>query len=250
LNSTPEAATMTSRGTSPTLQFTTDEHTPMKRAMSRKPRRLTLSGQDSHTLEPRHLLTAVTVGLSIEVAPLPERVGMSIGHAVTEPAHNNAFALTTQATPTVVSPHATSAWNVAAAPKTFNSLQDAAIDWGNSFNGESITCDQEYGSSFYQNPDGTYSYSDPAIGTDHVSVTPSSPPNGQALAGVIHSHAAYNPTYGEGNFHFSPGDIAAAKASKVPEYMTNPRGELLLYDLGTGNEVLISTSMPKDPNSP
>ncbi len=241
---------MTSRGTSPTLQFTTDEHTPMKRAMSRKPTRFALSGQDSHALEPRHLLTAVTVGLSIEVAPLPERVGMSIGHAVTEPTHNKAFALTTQATPTVVSPHATSASSVDAVPKKFNSLRDAAIDWGNSFNGESITCDQEYGSSFYQNPDGTYSYSDPEIGTDHISVTPSLPPNGQTVVGDIHSHAAYNPTYGAGNDHFSQTDRDDAKANGFPSYLTTPKGELLLYDLGTGNEVLISTSMPRDPNHP
>ncbi len=81
---------MASRGTSPRLTAfmlhrTTDEHTPMKRAMSRKPRRFTLSGQDSHTLEPRHLLTAVNVGSLTEVLPLPNHAGLTIGHTVALP---------------------------------------------------------------------------------------------------------------------------------------------------------------------
>jgi len=99
LNSALKTAIVTSRGTSPTLQFTTDEHTPMKLAMSRKPRRFALSGQDSHALEPRHLLTTVNVGSLTGLVPLPNHVELSIGHAIVTSSHVPA----SSATPVVAS---------------------------------------------------------------------------------------------------------------------------------------------------
>ena len=136
-----------------------------------------------------------------------------------------------------------------AAPKTFATLNDAAKDWGITYNTLSIKNNKEYGSTFYQNTNGTYSYSDPAIESSS-GVTPSSPPAGKTKVGVIHSHAAYDPDYGLGNEHCSPADSDAAKAGKVPDYLATPSGDLLLYDLGTGNKVLISTAMPRDPHDP
>ncbi len=61
----------------------------MKRAMSRKPRRFALSGQDSHALEPRHLLTAVNVGSLTGVLPPPNHVGLTIGHVVAPATHGH-----------------------------------------------------------------------------------------------------------------------------------------------------------------
>ncbi len=235
--------------------------------MSYSRKRFVLSTQDSHALEPRHLLTAAHVGSFTEVPPLQNHVGLSIGHVVAP--HDQASAaskvdatnvtthsvaprsslsgfthqLTSGATPTSVSP------SVAAATKTFTSLDAAAKDWGNSYNQLSITNNKEYGSTFYKNADGTYSYSDPAVGTN-ASVTPAPPPAGQTAVGVIHSHAAYDPVYGPNNEHFSSTDIAAAKADNIPYYLATPCGDLLLYDLGTGDEVLVSNALPRDPNDP
>ena len=78
----------------------------MKRAMSRKPRRFVLSGQDSHALEPRHLLTTVNVGSLTGVLPLPNHVGLTIGHVVAPNTHGHA-SVGVQAAATGHTTHAT-----------------------------------------------------------------------------------------------------------------------------------------------
>ncbi len=107
MTSALEAETMTNRETSPTLQLTTDEHTSMKRAMSRKPRRFALSGQDSHALEPRHLLTTVNVGSLTGLVPLPNHASLTIGHAVAHATHTPASVGVHAAFTTGTSNHAT-----------------------------------------------------------------------------------------------------------------------------------------------
>ena len=67
---------------------------------------------------------------------------------------------------------------------------------------------------------------------------------------MIHSHAAYDSYYGLGNEHFSQSDINYAKDRNLKGYLTTPSGELLYYDQGSGNEVLISSNIPFDPNDP
>jgi len=63
---------------------------PIKRALSRKPRRFTLSSQDPHILEPRYLLTAVNIGSLTGGLPQPNHAGLSIGHAVVPATHTPA----------------------------------------------------------------------------------------------------------------------------------------------------------------
>ena len=219
--------------------------------MSYNRKRFTLSDRDSLTLEPRHLLTTA------HVASFAPAIPSHVGSPLSQPSATSNFVTTDAATSSAAHPSTLSTAPLpafvspvsAAAPKTFTTLDNAAKDWGATYNKLSIDNNKEYGSSIYQNADGTYSYSDPAVG-GKASVTPAPPPAGKTAVGVIHSHAAYDPAIGLGNEHFSPGDIAAAKAGQLQEYLTTPSGELLLYDLGSGNEVLISTTMPSDPNDP
>ena len=68
---------------------------------------------------------------------------------------------------------------------------------------------------------------------------------------IIHSHAAYDPSYKDGNNNFSPdADIVWAERENLDLYVTTPDGSLKKYDPKTNTVTTISTDMPKDPKNP
>lgn len=112
--------------------------------------------------------------------------GAFVGPVPLQPA---AYAAPTDPTPAPDPDPAPTAAALAPAPAqpTFATPEEAAADWGNHFNGPSITEGQEYGSTIYMNPDGTYSYTPPAQGGND-SVVVSQPTGGETVVADIHSH--------------------------------------------------------------
>lgn len=135
----------------------------------------------------------------------------------------------------------------APAQPTFKTPEEAAADWGKKYNGPSITEGQEYGSTIYKNPDGTYSYTPPAKG-GNASVTPSKPTGGETVVGDIHSHGKYETGYDNNNF--SSADKADNDAKKIPGFLTSPDGRLQKYDPATKKVTVTATDLPSDPNDP
>ena len=129
-------------------------------------------------------------------------------------------------------------------PKKFDSMDSAAVDFAQTYNDDSIRENCEYGSSIYQNPDGTYSYTVPRKG-DRMSVKPSCHPRQRSVA-VIHTHTNGIP-YGEDTDNFSYTDIDNANSDNIPSYLVLPFGELMKYDptiplLGSGRQSRVPAS--------
>ncbi len=98
-------------------------------------------------------------------------------------------------------------------------------------NGQSIKEDREYAGFLYQNSDGTYSYT-----AAFPSIEDSSGP-GQALSAYsqvpiawYHTHGAYNPAIGAGNYLYSLADKNFSDVTQKPNYMADPRNNVHRYD--------------------
>jgi RHS repeat-associated protein len=85
---------------------------------------------------------------------------------------------------------------------------------------------REYGTTLYENSDGTFSYSEPYKNStgpsSEVTPQPDARPSGTDLAGYHHSHQT---TGG-----FSGGDFANGYWDKVPVYMTDPSENTYKFD--------------------
>ena len=129
----------------------------------------------------------------------------------------------------------------------FATPDDAAKDWGDYYNGDSIKHNIEYSSAiYYDQKTGTYSYAPASTGSsDKVDVV-TNVPQGTDYAAGIHSHGAYE---GSGNNEFSTDDHEAAEATGEEAYLATPNGSLLRYD-NQGHEEEVSTDLPSDPNDP
>ena len=135
----------------------------------------------------------------------------------------------------------------------FNSLDATAVDFGKTYNDDSIRKNREYGSSAYMTIDSKgglkYSYTEARIGKS-ASVTPSSPRVGSPTVAILHTHAAYDPSLGSGNDVFSPDDKQIATNLSVSIYVATPSGSLQVFNPKTGKITTSSTSMASDPNDP
>lgn len=132
----------------------------------------------------------------------------------------------------------------------FNSKDDAANDFGKTYNDNSIDQKKEYGSSIYEvKKDGQiyFTYTEPNVG-DEDSVTPSSPGPTEQTVGKLHTHGAYDPKYDNNNF--SPKDIEVSESQNLEHYVVTPNGSLKKYDPNTNNPTTVNTNMPSDPNDP
>jgi RHS repeat-associated protein len=141
----------------------------------------------------------------------------------------------------------------------YNSIEDAARNWGETYNGQSIRDNEEYGSTIYeviQKGVTYYTYSVPNIGKGGASVTVSLEPNGAKAVADIHSHAAYDPAYDNNNFSNDGnggGDIPDNDRTGLLGFLTTPNGSFKKYDPVSGLETLINQSMDfdrRDPTSP
>ena len=126
----------------------------------------------------------------------------------------------------------------------FSTIEEAAIDFGITYNDDSIKNDREYGASVYK-VTGGYTYTIPSRGTSDsviMSVSPSDP----SIA-FLHTHAAYNPEYD--NENFSSTDKKTAIKKGIDIYVATPGGTLKVFNPEANTTTLVSTDMPTE-NTP
>ncbi len=123
----------------------------------------------------------------------------------------------------------------------FGSVDDAAIDFANCYNGLSIHKNREYATYFYLAGTTTetrhflffswtvevnqYSYSEPFSGDEDGVVENLDRIDGNKVVALGHTHAAYDSRYK--NDEFSPQDKLIAKTFNKPLYVATPIGKLL-----------------------
>ena len=122
----------------------------------------------------------------------------------------------------------------------------AALAWAYEFNGQSIIDGKEYGSSIYQNPDGTYSYTEPNVGTV-AEVTISMPEDRSSVVATVHSHVIADIL---ARNEFSPWDKSTDVSDKMNGYLATSNGSLLKHDWKSGNVSTLSKNIPSDKNDP
>jgi RHS repeat-associated protein len=132
--------------------------------------------------------------------------------------------------------------NPGGAGAKFQSMDDAAIDWGMKYNDNSIVGQAEYNSTIYRKGDG-YAYTKPRVGSDYGSYRSRSG-IGKVDVGEIHSHAAF---VARSDDNFSPDDIDGYKTMGEgwTAYLATPMGALHKW----GTIEPISTNLPSDPKS-
>ena len=107
---------------------------------------------------------------------------------------------------------------------SFNTIEEAARDFGLEYNDNSIQENVEYGVTINMNADGTFSYNNPNIGNhDGVRIILGNNP-----VAILHTHAAYSDMHD--NELFSPVDITSSESTGLPSYLTTPSGSLLEYN--------------------
>ncbi|NIZ41046.1 DUF4329 domain-containing protein [Entomospira entomophila] len=125
-------------------------------------------------------------------------------------------------------------------------MDDAAIDFAMTYNGQSIEDNLEYGTSIYEtevkDKDGNmvkkYYYIIPNRGTIHSVKFAHDSNNKDKRVAMIHTHGGYNPGYDGNNFSdFRPhifakrrGDIPLADRDGLISYLVTPNGSLKKYD--------------------
>jgi RHS repeat-associated protein len=154
----------------------------------------------------------------------------------------------------------------------FSSPNEAAIDWGMTYNDNSIKDNKEYGSTIFKvvTADGVvkYTYTIPNVSKSDEVVTPSKGDTKfKDRVATVHSHAAYDKSLDhtkenvkesqkkDNNNEFSYEDETNATNSIVrkPIYVATPSGELKKFDAKVhkpGESETISTELPSDDKSP
>jgi RHS repeat-associated protein len=165
----------------------------------------------------------------------------------------------------------------------FNTADEAAEDFARTYNAESISAKQEYGSAIYRikivsyvitTKDPTkplsilnfkiakivtyfYYYNDPVIGKKGNSVTPNVFPNGDTLVATVHTHANYSyGQYNDENFSDGAGsDLWWSNLFHMNSYVVTPGGYLKKYTYNNkkdanGGVTILASDIPWDPNYP
>jgi RHS repeat-associated protein len=128
----------------------------------------------------------------------------------------------------------------------FETVQLAAKDWGDYYNGASILRGVEFGSTIYKTiVDGETGYAYSVANEGRADrVTLSQPDNGETVVADIHSHGEY---LSSSDNDFSSGDKWGNYKAKRDGYLTTPDGSLKKYDPYTTETSIISTELPSDP---
>jgi RHS repeat-associated protein len=134
----------------------------------------------------------------------------------------------------------------------FKSMDEAASDFGKSYNDNSIVNKREYGTVIIRvkkHGEVFYTYTKPVKGFNG-SVLPPNPLFRKKVA-YAHTHSEGD---GEGSYnHFSVGDYEYADSKKKPFYVATPDGSLLKYDPnksyknGENQHDVINSEQPSDP---
>ena len=148
----------------------------------------------------------------------------------------------------------------------FNDVKSAVLDFAVIYNGVSILEDREYSSRLYsfKSNDGNiyYSYTEPNIGTSGYVYYPQVP-DFTKDAGVVHTHAAYDPNLStwstpfggkDVNIHLSNGDLYNAQYDhKSPVWGIFPNGKIEMWDPKNPlklNKISSPFFLPCDVNAP
>jgi len=137
----------------------------------------------------------------------------------------------------------------------YSSVDAAAINFGQTYNDNSIVQKVEYAATIYEvvktNPKTMehtvyYAYSVPASGTfDRSWNTPS--PAGSVDVALVHTHGEETQGWLLADCNsFSTSDKDLAKYWNLNNYVATPNGSLQKYDVATGGTTTISTEMPSD----
>jgi hypothetical protein len=121
---------------------------------------------------------------------------------------------------------------------SYPSVDDAGIAAASEFDGPSIATNREYAGVVYQNWDGTYSYTEPNIGTDRQSYPGEAPWLHDEVA-IYHTHGAAEPNKDAENFS-TPGpdgigDTGLSDELNEPNYLGTPSYAIKKYDPCTKN---------------
>lgn len=151
----------------------------------------------------------------------------------------------------------------------FASMDDAAKDFGNTYNDNSIELNRDFGSYIYKvviNGETKYKYTVPNVGKDaQVKPNKGGIKKSDRVA-ILHTHGAYNKDYDQSNNtgkkakargtkdnnnEFSEDDEYTAKKQKMVSYLATPGGELKKFDPAKHKAEeydLISKGLPSDNN--
>jgi RHS repeat-associated protein len=140
----------------------------------------------------------------------------------------------------------------------FNTMDEAAIDWGKTYNEASINEGREKGSSIYRTADGKYSYTEPntggPTGVDPSVPNPTKDPDAVETVADIHSHGAYR---SPGSEIVSDDDVDTILDPKRnpkqnPLYTVTPGGKLWKLDPKNVKKPTqqVSNNMPRDERCP
>jgi RHS repeat-associated protein len=135
----------------------------------------------------------------------------------------------------------------------FKSVVEAAQDFGETYNGESIKNNYEVASTIYSyEADGTTYYSYTTGSTDHLEAKsrPESAPEGTKETSSAHTHGSYDKKYQDGGNAVSGDDAKIATDHNMDIFIATPNGSLKKYDNSTGNVTTVSTNLPSDRKDP
>lgn len=133
----------------------------------------------------------------------------------------------------------------------FNTRENAAINFGQQYNGKSIKQYREYAAIIYsvKKSDGKtyYAYNKPVKGGNAGATPNHKLPNGTRAGGIIHSHGGYEVNYDNNNFSGSTGDKGYAEYYDLDIFVSTPNGSLKYYDVSSNTERTVTTKLPSDP---
>ena len=110
----------------------------------------------------------------------------------------------------------------------------------NRVNPRSVDENREYGGYIFQNPDGSYSHTDPVRGGPASILLPFPEdviPAGSVGRATYHTHAAFDPRYD--NENFSSTDLNTNRALGYDGYLGTPAGRFKYHNLATENIITL-----------
>ena len=140
----------------------------------------------------------------------------------------------------------------------FTNANEAALNFTSLYGAFSIQENREFSASIYKfvGNDGKeyYTYNIPIKGGKAGAPINLPKKKEGKLVASIHTHGAYDPNFNNNEFSkgtpSEPADREVAQEEGVPALVATPKGTLLIYEPISGEEDVLSTNAPSDPNDP
>lgn len=141
----------------------------------------------------------------------------------------------------------------------FDTVDEAAKDFANTYNDDSIKANIELG-AYIREKDGKYYYDTPTAGNEN-SVSLKRFDSEKDIVAIIHTHGAYFTPYKNSDgvtikrsLEFSISDLESYKENHLQSYVVVPSGEMFVidgYDSKNGYYIgAFKPIFPSDPNCP